>query len=85
VVKSPKFAGEVASGSPDYLKQVEKDKAAAKPAMPKSGMPGMKPPVAGPKGSKSELPAVYASVTSTTLTVKVPPDTQPVVLDLKSK
>jgi len=36
-------------------------------------------------GIKTELPPIYANVKTTPLTQKVPPDTQPVVIDIKAK
>jgi len=78
----------------DYFKAMEKDakedskEAKGAGAGAKVMMPGMKMgpggPGAGPK-MKSELPEIYASTSSTPLTVKVPPDASPVVLELTSK
>lgn len=94
-------AGEaMAAPGADYLKQMENEaKEGAKNAKagkmaPMTGMMpgGAKGPMKGPPGmtpggtaAKSELPPIYASATSTPLTVKIPPDTQPVRLELKSK
>ena len=84
VQKSAKPGGgeSIAPGSADYLKQMEKeskDLPRSKPGAP--FMPGA--PGKGP-GIKSELPTIYAVVTTTPLTAKVPSN-GPVVLDLKSK
>ncbi len=82
VVKTPKVEiGDATPGSADYLKFMQKE---AKAVAPKSGpgmmVPGAKGP-AGPAGPKNELPAIYASVTTTTLSAKVPSD-GPITLDL---
>jgi len=83
VIKTPKYEGKMEPGSPEYFKQMEKS------SPPKEGMPGMRPGMGGPGGRspgvKSELPAIYASVSSTPLTVKIPLETNPVVIELKSK
>jgi hypothetical protein len=74
--------------SPEYFKAMEKD--AKENVKVGKGPPGkfMGPsitmPAGGPK-TKSELPEIYASTVSTPLTVKVPPDSSPVVLELSSK
>jgi len=61
-------------GSPDYTKMQPLKKGAG---------PGMPMPPGG--APKSELPAKYASLSSTPFTVKIPPDTSPVKLDMTSK
>jgi len=68
-------------GDPEYLKQMEKEAASAKSKVP-PGM-AMYQKKAGPK-IDSELPAVYALSTTTTLTATVPAK-DPIVLELKSK
>jgi hypothetical protein len=85
VVKTPKAdVGEVTPGSPDAIKMMQKEAGSAT-KMSKGGMPN--PAMLGSKGGgvKSELPAVYASANTTPLTAKVPPDAQPVPIELKSK
>ena len=95
VTKYPKVEGSAPTGDPaadkNYINQMKKEMAASKtggPMIPNpktGGMPQPGPPggmTAG--GAKSELPAVYASIETTPLTVKVPPD-GPVKLELKSK
>jgi hypothetical protein len=73
-------------GSPEYLKQMEKDAKEGAKHQPKGGfMPGMVPKGTMTSGEKSDLPNVYSSAATTPLTVTVPPSSQPVVLDLKSK
>ncbi len=89
VVKSPKgsTSGERAEpGSADMSKMMEKmaKDQAKEGGVGKGGGPG------GPVMSKggdhihSELPHKYASATSTPLTAKVPPESEPVVFDLQS-
>lgn len=91
VVKTPKVQGAEAMspGNPDYLKQMQKEqKEAAKSGMPKTPMPGMPMPrpVGMPgSGVRSELPTVYAALPTTPLSARVPSDTQPLVIELKSK
>jgi len=77
---------------PAFFKAMEKSMKESKAAAPKSGPPGkgfMPPGVAAPPGMgggvvgpKSELPPNYASLNTTTLTVKVPVDNPPVKLEL---
>jgi hypothetical protein len=94
VVKSPKTD----KGQPmdldgsDYMKQMKKE-AAEQVKSSKETMADMMKSKAMGKGTivppserpvlKSELPAIYSSVTSTPLIAKVPPDTQPLQIDLK--
>jgi len=67
--------------STEYKKMMEKmGKETAKIKPPSAGPPGP-----GSSETKSDLPAVYASVSTTPLTAKVPPDSQPVSIDIKSK
>jgi len=99
VVKTPALKGgeSMEAGKEDYVKQMkgelkesEKAGSGVKAMMPMPGAGGkmMMPPVgdgAKQTGLKNnELPAAYAAVNSTPLTVKVPPD-GPVQLELKSK
>jgi hypothetical protein len=67
-------------GGDDYKKQMEK---MMKEGKGKTGPAN--PFVSGGSESKSELPAIYGAANTTPLTQKVPPDTQPVVIDIKSK
>jgi len=84
VVKGAKFSGDLTPGGADAMKNGQKEQAQAA-AKGKMG-PAMRPGAPGVgSGVKSELPELYATAKSTPLTVKVPLDTQPVVLDLKSK
>jgi len=69
--------GDLKPGSPEYLKFM-----ASKTAKPGVG-PNIGPGVA-PTGPTSELPALYGSVTTTTLTAKVP-SSGPITLALTSK
>jgi hypothetical protein len=89
VVKRPSMGGEaMMPGSPEYMKHMEKEGKEASKHQTKGGfMPGMPRPGAGGVmgGEKSELPSIYSSASTTTLTVTVPPPSQPVVLELKSK
>jgi hypothetical protein len=83
VVKNPASAsGSAEVGKEDYFKQMEKgmkEKAKAGPAL-------MNPMLRQKtSGIKSELPIVYANKETTPITVTVPPQTQPVPIDLKSK
>ena len=50
----------------------------------KAGAPGGGPAAPGAE-VKSELPAIYASASTTPITVKVPTESQPVKVELKSK
>jgi hypothetical protein len=96
VVKTPAIKGgeSMTPGSPEYVKQMEKEmKADAKSGMPKMMTPGpgmmmpKGPPTGGGAGSgpiASTLPMQYATPDKTPLTVKVPAD-GPITLDLKSK
>jgi len=83
VVKTPKVAGgeSMKPGDPEYLKQMAKeagkDKSKVAPGM------AMYQKSSAPK-VESELPAVYALSTTTTLTATVPAK-DPIVLELKSK
>jgi hypothetical protein len=56
--------------------------------MPPGGMKGM-PPGVGPPGKgpgmKSDLPLIYASLNSTTLSLKVPVENQPAKIELTGK
>lgn len=75
-------------GSAEYMKQMEKmGKEAGKAGRPNMMMPGMNKGAGASKVSynKSELPAMYGSATTTPITVTVPPPTDPVVIELKSK
>jgi len=80
VVKTPKLSGleNAKPGDPAYLKQMEK----GVKGRPGSGTP-LQTGSSAPKVN-SELPAVYALVTTTPLTATVP-SSGPIVLDLKSK
>jgi Carboxypeptidase regulatory-like domain len=84
VVKSPKsdVAGDMTPGSKDYLKMMEKKGNAGVVKGPAAMMPGAK---AAKAGGASELPSIYASASTTPITVKIPPETQPVPIELKSK
>ena len=97
VVKAPKVTGgeNMTPDSADYMKQMKKEHAEQvkgqgpvaggdmmKMKMGKGVMPGGT--VGGPAAPvKTELPAVYASPATTPLTAKVPPDSQPIQIDLK--
>jgi len=86
------------AGNQDYTKTMEKmAKEQGKGSMPKTPMPGKGMPMPG-KGmpmpgvgvgaapsTPSELPLPYASATSTPITITVPPPSQPVAIQLKSK
>jgi len=85
VVKTPKAdVPQMEPGSPDAMKMMQKETKDTtkinKGLMPNPAM------IAG-KGHKinSELPIVYANFNTTPLSAKVPPDTQPVPIELKSK
>ncbi len=83
VVKTGKVKGaeEMTPGGEDYVKHMQKDvkKDSTKPTVGKIPGPGLPSQQAG---VKSELPAVYATTSTTPLTFKVPPDTQPLLIDL---
>jgi len=88
VVKTPKIPGAegMSVDSPDYMKMAQKEaKTNTKTAGPMMtpGMPGaMRPPGSpAPAGLKSELPAIYSSFSTTTLTATVPSQ-GPIVLEL---
>jgi hypothetical protein len=91
VVKSPVVKGGEAlePGGDDYMKHMQEEgKEAMKMGGPKTPMmmkPGMK--MAPPKKPKmkTDLPEVYASATSTPITVKVPPEAAPVAIELKGE
>jgi hypothetical protein len=98
VVKSKKMVeGEsVAPDSDAYMKMMKKHaNEQTKSAAPKVGggsdirakmMAGMKTGVSGVSPPiQTELPQKYSSPTTTTISVKVPPDAQPVEIALKSK
>jgi hypothetical protein len=90
VVKHAMMTGGEAAGpgSPDYMKQMEKmsKEAAKESGVGKGGlMPGMPRPGAKGGHEKTELPQIYASAEKTPLSVKVPPPSDPVTIDLKSK
>lgn len=88
VVKhAAKSGGEAAGpGSPDYMKEMQNSaKEAAKAAPGKGFMPGMPRPGTAGGHEKSELPQIYGSAEKTPISVKVPPPSDPVTIDLKSK
>jgi len=84
VVKTPKVAGgeSMKPGDPEYLKQMEKEGGGKAKSKVPLGM-AMYQKSSAPK-VESELPAVYALATTTTLTATVPAK-DPIVLELKSK
>jgi hypothetical protein len=95
VVKNPEVKGNetMTADSPEYMKHMKKMAAEQKTSkenmagdMMKQMMMGKGKGAAsttpGPK-QKSLLPAIYASVETTPLSIKVPPDSQPVQIDLK--
>lgn len=89
VIKTPKVdsPGEITPGSPEAVKQMQKEaKGATKigGSVPKVGIPGMNMPGKGAP-VKTELPVIYSSVATTPLSAKLPPDTQPIPIELKSK
>ncbi len=90
VVKRPSLGGGAMDpSSPDAMKAMQKTSNEGANSGPPSKfkMPGgMKMPgmPSGGGGIKSELPAIYASSATTPITVKVPPDKQPVEIELKS-
>jgi hypothetical protein len=59
-------------GDPEYTKMMAK-------GLPKPG------PASSPTGPKSLLPAIYGSTDTTPLKQKIPPDSSPIKLELKSK
>jgi hypothetical protein len=95
VVKNTQVAGNetMTADSPEYMKHMKKE--AAEQGAMKGGnaadMMKMKMmgkgggTTTGPVGpkQKSLLPAIYASVETTPLNAKVPPDSQPIQIDLK--
>ena len=94
VVKGRKVAGDegMATDSTEYMKQMKSE--AAESGKIKNPADAMKQKMMGGKGPastpgapnvKSDLPTMYATATTTPLTVKVPPDNQPVQIELKSK
>jgi len=101
VVKTPKgqVVTNTDPSSSEYMKHMKKEAAEQSKGnapgdmmkmkmMGKAGAPSAPPGGGGPGGAsavKSELPATYASATTTPLTSKVPPDSQPVKIELKSK
>jgi hypothetical protein len=96
VVKSPKVAGgeNMTPDSAEYMKQMKKEHAEqvkkqgpANPGdMMKMKMMGKAVPSGGPASPvKTELPAIYASTASTPLTAKVPPENQPIEINLSKK
>jgi hypothetical protein len=100
VTKTAKVSGaeQMAPGGEDYVKHMkDESKGDKKTTMAGPGakgppgmkgmpmMPGMPMPVGGGAGPKSDLPTLYASASTTPLTVTVNSDMQPVQLDLKSK
>lgn len=87
VVKTPAMKmGPTEPGSPEYMKEMQNEqKEGAKFSKPKIGMPPGMPGMAKSGAAKSELPVVYATVGTTPLTAKVPPDTNPIAIELKSK
>jgi hypothetical protein len=96
VVKNPQVAGNesMTADSPEYMKHMKKEAAEQSTLkttntvgdmmkMKMSGKAGgTASGAAGPK-PKSLLPAIYSSVETTPLNVKVPPPNQPVSIDLK--
>ena len=101
VTKSKKIEGSdgMEAGNSDAMKQMEKMAKESKGSnkgpggmMPGKMGPGMAPGGMMPGGGtgvvappKSELPSVYATMKSTTLTVTVPAPNLPITLELKSK
>jgi hypothetical protein len=78
VTKTDAVAVEMVPGSPEYMSKMKKEG-------PKAGPPAMRPGGGASSGPKSLLPAVYSKPDTTPLTQKVPPDSSPVKLELKSK
>jgi hypothetical protein len=95
VTRSPKTSvvADQTPGSADYMKHMKKESAEQTKGGSTPGdamkmkMIGGKGPAApgSTQGVKSDLPAAYASTATTPLTAKVPPDNQPIQIDLKSK
>jgi len=98
VVKTPKLAGVsqegMNPGSPDYAKFMQKEmkETGGASKMPMSGPGGkagmMMPGGGGPtkeSAPKTDLPAIYSALKTSPLSFKVPADTNPLVIDLKSK
>lgn len=87
VMKGKKMAGAegMTPGSPEYTKQMEKMAKESAKSGPKPGMPGLPAGPGQSSGVKSELPSKYATTQNTPLTGKVPPDSQPVKIELTSK
>jgi hypothetical protein len=94
VIKGPKVAGPDAMpiDSAEYMKQMKKEAAESAKAststtdamkMKAMGKGGGMPVPGGGQTVKSELPSIYASVTTTPLTAKVPVENQPIKLELK--
>ena len=87
VTKSKKIEGSdgMEAGNSDAMKQMEKMAKESKGSNKGPGgmMPGGGTGVVAPP--KSELPSVYATMKSTTLTVTVPAPNLPITLELKSK
>jgi len=88
VIKAPKvdLPGEITPGSPEAMKQMQSEtKGATKVGGgTKAGIPGMKMPGKGAP-VKTELPVIYSSAATTPLNAKLPPDSQPIPIELKSK
>jgi len=93
VVKYPAegAGGPLDPSSPDAMKMMKKETSAAGVGNPVAGkggpmMPGMPGFKGGASGrAKSMLPEKYATMASTPITVKIPPPTQPVPIELSSK
>ena len=89
VVKGPEVPTSLDPGSPDAMKAMQQGSKAGANADSKRKGPGgiLMPPApsgGGGGGIKSELPAIYATAKSTPISIKIPPDTQPISIDLKS-
>lgn len=78
VTKTDEAPVDMKADSPEYMAKMKK-------MAPKAGPPAMMPGTGAPSGPKSVLPAVYAKADTTPLTQKVPPESSPVKLELKSK
>jgi hypothetical protein len=94
VIKGPKVAGPegMAIDSAEYMKQMKKEAAeSAKGTITTTdamkakamGKGGVMPGPGGGQVVKSELPTIYATVTTTPLTAKVPAENQPIKIELK--
>lgn len=85
VVKASKIPGveNMSPESGDYKKMMEK--MGKQQMKPQTGPAMPPPPGSDGDGVKTELPAVYANVKTTPLTAKVPPPSQPVQIELKSR